>query len=552
MGIKETVGLVIDAIADAVTDRIGSEALVKAGPTNMVLAPEAPVDDPKAIYWDPFALLETLGYRERYSMVSYDALQRMAYRMPIFPPILQIRLKQIQLFSRPQHDDNESGYQIRMRDKDAVPSKKERSQCRDLEEWVSTCGSTQGYIKDSFSTFLQKFAKDSLLYDQACHEIVYNRKGIPADFYAVDGSSIRIVDQPWNKDISKADKEIRYVQVYDGSVVQEFTPRDLCFAVRNPRTDLRANGYGISELELGIRIVTSSIYGFDYNSAFFKQGSVAKGMLNLPRVPDNKLRIFANQWHMVVSGIANAWRTPITNFEEASWIDFHTNNRDMEFGEWSNFLIKLFCGLCLIDPTEINFLYGNTGQTQSMGNQSNTETRVKHSRDKGLRPLLMFIEDNINRYLIWPINPELQFIFTGLDPKEAAAEIDNQKKQTTYLMTVDEMRELNDLEPLPDGLGECILDATWNQFQQMKTQMTQQQQQGGPEQQGDAREGQQGQEGGQEGGNGAQQEQAGGYPQQPEYPGEGGEQEQGQAEPEQKSFVFHKSLDGDIVEYEIK
>jgi hypothetical protein len=380
-----------------------------------------------------------------------------------------------------------------------------------------------------------------------CFEVVENRKGEPADFYAVDGASIRIVDHPWDNDLQRSDDQVRYVQVHDASVVKEFTPRQLCFGVRNPRTDLRCNGYGISELELGIKMATSMIFGFDYNSAYFTQGTVAKGMLNLPQIPDGRLRIFAEQWHLVVSGIANAWRTPITNFPDAKWIDLQKSNRDMEFGEWINFLIKLFCALALIDPTEINFLFGNTGQSQQMF-QSGPEQRVKHSKDKGLRPLLMHIERMLNRYVIWRINPELEFVFTGLDPKEAKEEVDIQKQQTTYLMTVDEMRKRNDLPPLEDGKGECILDATWNQFVQAKAQAKQQekmmQQQGG----------QPGQPGQPEGGGGK---------------GEGEEEEQPEMGQEDWEKMFNEAskggaggglkkahvterITGDVVEYEIE
>jgi hypothetical protein len=961
MGIRELAIQALDGLSKALKPAVIPEP--------QKLAPEAPKEGPTALLWDPFALLETLGYRERYSMVSYDALQKLAFKVPVFPAILQIRRKQVLLFSRPQHDENESGYKIRMRDKDKTPAKKERMECRDIEEWISHTGSTQALIKDGFDTFLEKYIWDSLVFDQACHpagtlietecgrqiaiedvnpelmvrshsghmrrvlsikrrtytgemiriwsggqvveataghpflavtdrwfrltpsrskgitpdwvaakdlrdehylvypkpkieerdisfdiftgderfystvpyaavaqrasvhpqtarailcgwyqkrgpavdavmtaaeelgwsrvqashpkdvrvdegfaqlcglyaaegstgdrcvrfdfhedeqelhdvtieqlqamgvgvtlvratdkhsvtiignsvdlakwfgeqfgcgcankhipewmmecrapiraafiggylagdanlrassatirtrslalfggirvilaslgsylryanqperyycckqyerhnremhtgslsgcameavagftglfryetpnrpraafiqddefyyikisgvsrtevedlqvynleveddhsfvangfvshncfEVVENRKGEPADFYAVDGASIRIVDHPWDNDLQRSDDQVRYVQVHDASVVKEFTPRQLCFGVRNPRTDLRCNGYGISELELGIKMATSMIFGFDYNSAYFTQGTVAKGMLNLPQIPDGRLRIFAEQWHLVVSGIANAWRTPITNFPDAKWIDLQKSNRDMEFGEWINFLIKLFCALALIDPTEINFLFGNTGQSQQMF-QSGPEQRVKHSKDKGLRPLLMHIERMLNRYVIWRINPELEFVFTGLDPKEAKEEVDIQKQQTTYLMTVDEMRKRNDLPPLEDGKGECILDATWNQFVQAKAQAKQQekmmQQQGG----------QPGQPGQPEGGGGK---------------GEGEEEEQPEMGQEDWEKMFNEAskggaggglkkahvterITGDVVEYEIE
>jgi hypothetical protein len=524
MGARDIIDGVLDTFAGAVVDRMSlAKASSKGGGTGQLSTstasnvPDEPHETPSAQLWDPFALLDTLGYRERYSMATYDALQQLAYKVPIFPPIRWIRRKQVLLFSEPAHDENQPGFTIRLRDRDASPSKKQRTKCRDMEEWIQNTGSSQALIKDGFGSFLEKSVDDSLVYDQHAFECVLNGKGEPADFYAVDGASIRLVDQPWERDIAKMDEKIRYVQVHDNSVIAEFTPQQLCFGVRNPRTDLRVNGYGLSELEAGMRIATSLIFGYEYNTKFFSQGTVAKGMLNVPQVPDKRLRIFAQQWHMIVSGISNAWRTPITNFQDAKWIDLQKSNRDMEFAQWIDFLIKIFAALELIDPVEFNMVYGNQGQTGQMF-QAGTENRVKHSKDKGLRPILMHIQGVINRYLIWRIDPELMFVFTGLDPKEAKAEVDIQKTQVSYLMTVDEMRKQNDMPKLPDGKGEVILDPNWMQASNMKDQQAQMEAQGGmggDEDQGGmmggggAPGGEQGQPGGQGGGGGEPDEEEG-------------------------------------------
>lgn len=483
MGLRDLFGNALTSVADAITDRLDlvkGEDLIKSQPGKAPagkVPPEPPEEGPDSILWDPFALLETLGYRERYSMVSYDALQKLAYRVPIFPAIKQIRQKQVLLFSQMSPDENEPGFQLRLREKEKTPSKKQKIRMQELEEWVVNTGSSSALIKDGFGSFLQKFTGDSLVYDQGGFEIVRNNDDVPADFYAVDGASFRIVDQPWEKNVAESDDMVRYVQVHDASVVNEFTPKQLCFAIRNPRTDLRCNGYGLSELEMGVNICTSLIFGFEYNKKFFSQGTVAKGMLNVPQVPDKRLRIFAQQWHMIVSGITNAWRTPITNFPDAKWIDLQKTNRDMEWGEWTNFNIKLLAGLNLIDPTEFGFIYGNTGQQAGSMFQAGTENRVKHSKDKGLRPLLMFVAEQLNRYLIWQIDPELELVFTGLDPKEAKQEVDIQKTQTSYLMTVDEQRKRNDLPPMKGGLGDVILDPNWIQFKNAKDQAEQMEQQ---------------------------------------------------------------------------
>lgn len=470
----------------------GTEALMKArsgpdlAPANTPIPPQPPGPDAElqSLLYDPFALLETLGYREKASPITYDTLKRMAIKVPVMPGILQTRLNQVARFNKPQRDDTKSGFEFVLRDPDEKATKQDRIRMRELSQWMVSCGSTKTLSRDTFGTFLRKFTGDSLVLDQGAFEIIENNIGVPADFYAVDGGSFRIADTAWDGRPDQEDDQIRYVQVHDESVIAELTPKQLCFAVRNPRTDLRVNGYGWSEMEMCAHIITSMLNGYTYNSKYFSQGSSAKGMWNLPDISDAKVRIFARQWHMITSGILNVWRTPVTNFKDAQWIDLHKSNRDMEFGEWMNFNIKLYTATYCIDPAEIHFTYGNAGQTQQLF-QSPEAQKLKASKDKGLIPLMEFIAECINKWLIWRIDERFEFRFTGLDPKDGEKSIDLEKKKVTYLMTVNELRKENDLPALDPELGDVILDSTWMQnksaldaAQQQEEMMAQQEMEG--------------------------------------------------------------------------
>lgn len=483
-------------IWDSIIDRVAEGILEKADIGDMMqkagsgatagrdgviggqVPPEATPEEMIGLMYDPFALLETMGYRERYSAISYEVLLKMAYSVPIYPSILQTRRSQIVNFSTPELDRAMPGFSIGMRDVKKQPSKKEAIRCREVEEWVVNTGASQALVRDGFDEFLKKFVRDAFIYDQPCFEIVNNKKGQPCDFYCLDGASIRIADTAWRSGAQK-DTDIRYVQVHDETVIAEFAPINLCMGVRNPRSDLRVNGYGESELEMGIKIATALINGFSHNSQFFKNGTVSKGMLNLPKIPDKKLRIFSRQFHMIASGVLNAWRTPITNFEGAEWIDMQKSNRDMEWVEFVNFCIKLFSGICQIDPEELHFSFGNAGQNAAMIGGTPAEHRVKQSKDKGLRPLLKFIASCLNRYLIWRLDPDLCLRFTGLDPREGETTVEIEKKQVTYLKTVNELRAENDLPKLPPKKGDLILDAQWMQAHMAAEQAEQMEQQGG-------------------------------------------------------------------------
>jgi hypothetical protein len=139
----------------------------------------------------------------------------------------------------------------------------------------------------------------------------------------------------------------------------------------------------------------------------------------------------------------------------------------MEFNAYFDFLIKIACGIFCIDPTEINFKYGNTGQRGGL-QEANNKEKVTESKERGLRPLLRFMAEKLNQHIIWPINENFEFDFVGLDAitKEQSAELVG--KQVKTYRTIDEIRAEDDLPPLPDGKGEIILDPTFLQWAQIK------------------------------------------------------------------------------------
>lgn len=465
--------------------------------------PEPARNEPKSLLYDPFAIIDQLGYKDRPSRITYHTLADMGRQIPVVAAIVQTRINQVANFGILQPDDREPGFKIALRDKQKNATKKEKQRADDIARWLLNTGSSQSLQKDTFEVFLRKIVRDSLLYDQSTFEVVPNERGEPADFYAVDAATIRIADLPPGAEVEDDPDRARYVQIYDDVVIAEFAIQELCFGVRNPRTGIRLNGYGFSELEMLLSTMTAMLWAFEYNRRFFSQGSATKGVLNFKgSIPDSKLDAFRRHWYAMINGVQNAWRTPITNAEELQWISLHASNRDMEYSAFFDFLIKVACGVFQFDPSEINFTYGNTGQSSQMF-QAPAEQRIKGSKDRGLRPILRSLSSWLNRYLIWPIEPDMELQFVGINPKDASETIDQEKKQVSYKMTVDELRAEDDLPPLPDGKGEVILDPTWLQFSQAKDAEAQQgeegaegggwdemmageggEQPGGPEQQG--------------------------------------------------------------------
>lgn len=423
-----------------------------------------PAREAKALQFDPFDLVSLMGWRERPTALSYTAMERVASNVPVLADIIRVRVKQVQTFCARPEDRHAPGFKVRLRDKNAETSEESDKRCAELEDVVLNCGFNDPQRPQdatSLKAFAGAFIRDSLSYDQAIFEVVPDRMGRPSHWNVVDATTIRLLD-PFVQDA----EGILAVQVVHDMVVADFTKDELAFCIRNPRSGIYTYGYGESEIETLIREITGFLWGIEYNRRFFSQGSAAKGILNFKgTIPDRHMTAFRRQWYAMVTGVSNAWRTPITNAEELQWINLQLSNRDMEYSAWMDFLIKVCCARFQIAPEEVNFSYGNTGQSQAMGG-ANTEEKLKASRDLGLRPLVTWFFEQLNRHFLWKLDPDYEVVPVGLDEKGVEAETTLLKDQTAIYMTVDEAREQVGMEPLPDDKGKVILNPTWLQYAQ--------------------------------------------------------------------------------------
>ena len=445
----------------------GAKATGKNG--NHALTPDlngAPARDPKAIHFDPFDLVAAMGFRERPTGMTFSSMEMVGRGMPVVADVVQTRVKQIQMFCELPEDRYSSGFRVRKIDRTKSMTKKEEATARELEQIILHTGHYDlERPQDSvmLSAFCAQFMSDSLIFDQATFEVVPDRKGRPSYFTIVDPSTIRLIDPGVR---SKGDPFA--VQVINGAIAESFLEDELAFCIRNPRSGIRSFGYGTAEIETLVREITGLLWGMDYNRRFFSQGSATKGVLNFKgTIPDKHLQAFRRQWYSMVSGVSNAWRTPITNADELQWINMQMSNRDMEYSAWIDFLIKIVCARYNIATEEVNFSYGNTGQSQAMGSAP-IEEKLQASKDLGLRPLIRWFFRMLNMHFLQRLAPEYEVIPWGMDEKGIEAETELLAKQTKFLITVNEARERAEMPPLPGDLGDVILDPTWLQYVQAK------------------------------------------------------------------------------------
>ena len=457
-------------------DDVSPEMFSKALSAKGVNIAQPVESNPRAMFHDPYSVMDWGGWRQRPSALTYDTLRQMSISNTVIAAIIKLRTDQVSAFCKPQQGQYDRGYRVILRDrrdKKRGMSKAEQKEAEAIERFLETTGlllpDEKPSDRDGFRAFSKKATRDILTYDQWCFEKIRDRKGRPSKFIALPSESIRpAVSDVEHMDPAELRSRVSHVQVYENQVISEFSTDDIAWCVMNPRSDLRANGFGFSPIEQVIRLTTAWLFGFEYNTKFFTQGSAIKGLINIKgAIPDRQLRAFRRMWYSMVSGIQNSWKTPIVNADELQWISMHSTNREMEYGSWMDWLTKLICAIYGIDPIEINFIYGAGGGASMFSSRPNA-SEVTESKDKGLRPLLTHMEDHLNTHLIWDLNPDFEFSFTGYDAKAEDKETDRRGKQVTTHKTVNEIRAEENEEPLPDDLGDIILNPVYIQYLQMK------------------------------------------------------------------------------------
>jgi len=127
--------------------------------------------------------------------------------------------------------------------------------------------------------------------------------------------------------------------------------------------------------------------------------------------------------------IHNSHRMPIIEADKLDFINTQTSNKDMEYSKYYEFLIKIACACYKIDPSEIGFPMNGSSESKPMFEGSN-EARLKYSKDKGMKPLLNFVQAKLNKYIVQYLKGgKYELYFEGIDAETAQEELENDIKK---------------------------------------------------------------------------------------------------------------------------
>ena len=453
----------------------------------------------QAILTDPFYSQQSNQtlFKYRMSRLSNKTLKDVSLRDWLVSAIIQSRVDTLLRFSRPQNKKFDLGFRIVKKDSTEHSSKAELSEIENLQAFIYNCGRLENTPDDDkmlFGEFLKMTVRDALTFGNIAVEKVLTRGGALHRFRPVPAESVYFVNEDAGKkqieEYVRAAKQTlqptsdnnpltsqiqsnidvdfyKYVQVaYDNRPLAVFGDEDMVFKLFNPQNFADSQGYCYSLVELAIINITNHMNTENYNSNFFTHGQAAKGVLHLKgTVTQTQMTSFRRQFYNLINGSQNAWRTPIiAGLDDVQWVPMAGGSKDMEYLNYNQHIMRSICSQFQIDPIELGLDALSGGKTTSTGDSS--ESKIEFSREKGLYPILMFLEDLVNNDILPAIDPEYskkyRFQFEGYSDETPQTEVSLLQAEMTVNKSMNDLLLAARKEKIKHVVGDLPLNqAFW-------------------------------------------------------------------------------------------
>jgi len=419
---------------------------------------------PQSVILDDFTLFAQGQYWDRPGILGFDSMRSMVDQTPILNAIIITRIRQMKRFCRPMTARTRAGFMIEHIDDNVELGDEQQQSIKLLERFFANCGweddprRRKRLKRDNLAQFMAKSIRDTLTMDAAPIETIFKRdRALGLDgFLAVDGATIRLCTEEGYE----GDDEIFALQVIDGRVRTAYDYDQLVYEVRNPQSTVTACGYGYSETEMLIKVVTYLLNTMTYNASFFDKNSIPRGILTVMGNYDAAdLSAFKRYWNTMVRGAQNAHNMPVLVSKDqesaAQFTEIGGQMEEMAFGKWMSFLTSIACAIYGVAPEEVSMESFATSKSALSGDD--TDEKMVSANDKGFRPLVSHYEDVFSDFLIRPISPNYCFRFGGLDEEDAKQKFEARKLGQTW----NEFRKGEGEDPIKGPLGDMPMNQSF-------------------------------------------------------------------------------------------
>jgi hypothetical protein len=396
------------------------------------------------------------GVRERILQLNFRTLRNLSQRLPLINAIINTRVDQMLPFSHYAAEDGDKGFRFEIENRTEEGRQQGEIDENEIIE-LSTFIEQTGFgfdpdREDDFADYMDMFVRDVYEIDQISTELQHNRMGEVAAFWALDGSTIfRVTDE------ERFGRGVRFVQMIEDKIYNEFKSDDIIFDYRYKRSDVKYRGYGYSPVEQGIDVITTLLFGYNYIRDQLMKDKVPKGFISvMGDVAKPQLDSIRNYWYAAMQGAGGSWAIPILpSGKDGIGVDFKNlsqSNKDMEYHKTIMFVSSLIAAVFSIDLAEMGI---KTDDSTSLIGE-NMEPRIQHSKDRGLGSMLSFLEQHINK-VIRKVTQKYRFKFVGLVEEDEQKKADVRTKELGAWRSIDEIREEDDEKPFNEDWSKMPL-----------------------------------------------------------------------------------------------
>lgn len=326
---------------------------------------------------------------------------------------------------------------------DIVPNDPEQKWDKGLALEIRERIETPNVLAGSWRAFIGPIIEDLLVLDAG---VIEKERTLGGDIYAlhaVDGAKIW-VSTIWDGDPN----EPRYFYRPTPTSEVPFLNGDLIYMMNNPAT---SRVVGLSPLETLKMAIDAELTGSTYNARQVLNAA-PDGIFDLgEQARPEHVEKFRSYWSAEVAG--RGALAFIGGTKGAKFIPFRSSNRDMQYLEWLEYLVKKIAAVMGMDPLDLGLA--------AEINKATAQVKDQQTEDRGLRPLLANTQDYLTREVVWDNTfkgrkNNLAFRFTRLNLKESLskAQINQIALGGMPWKTVNEARRDDGRTPIGDPTDE--------------------------------------------------------------------------------------------------
>jgi hypothetical protein len=406
----------------------------------------------RSIFYDPLMLdsnhygsIRTISpYYGR--QISYKILRAVSQKAWILNICILNVIRKVRPYLKPATSENQRGFRIKKKDTEKM-TEAEQQRAKELTQFFMKTGDTEDrQRRDDLDKYITKILRDIFQLDQISTEIQRTRDREVCAFWAMDTATIEVA--------LPNEEEIDYVQVINNVPYGYFSDRDMIFDCMNPRTDIEKAGYGYSLVEQAIDLITSAINTFMYNSGFFQENKLPRGILLLQGDADTEeVEEIEDYIVNIMSGPPTSqWRVPIIptgkpdgmgqGERRFEWVNLQGTNKEMEFQAWFD-----------LQLSGIVALFGESMESLGLHSQKSqpligvdTSPKVESTKSLILGDILGFLQKHLNQILEMK-DQEYEIEIVGYEKDDARLTADVDREEIGSWKTIDEKRMEKGEEP---------------------------------------------------------------------------------------------------------